>query len=118
MIDCLKKEQSSSQKDDGAVACALDPASFELLTEDTGTNEALSLQIHQALQMLPKKQRLVILRCYGFDHTPEPLNEISRTLSPKSPRPANAHYHHKKALLALREQLTSVFPQVTSGGVQ
>ncbi len=72
----------------------------------------------EAIEGLPEKQRMVIQRHYGFDSEPQSLNMISRSLTrkAKSDRPANAHYHSKRAHAALRSRLASLFPQYAMGG--
>ncbi|GCE06124.1 sigma-70 family RNA polymerase sigma factor [Dictyobacter aurantiacus] len=76
--------------------------------------------LYRAIEALPEKQRMVVRRCYelGLGDTPASLNEISRHFSPHSPRPANAHYHHRCALAKLRTLLASALPQYCVGGVQ
>lgn len=76
-----------------------------------------SVPLHQAIEALPEKQRSLILRYFGFTGTPVSLNQISRDFAPTSPRP-NATYHYRRALDALRQQLSDTFPQYAAGGAQ
>ncbi|GCF06870.1 sigma-70 family RNA polymerase sigma factor [Dictyobacter arantiisoli] len=69
---------------------------------DIRENEHAFAWLRAAIDALPEKQRLVMQCHYELGET---LNEISRRLSPSSPRPANAHYHHKRALHALHDVL-------------
>jgi RNA polymerase sigma factor (sigma-70 family) len=81
--------------------------------------EATFAFLRQAVAALPKKQRMVIERHYGFGQAPESLNGIKG--EPAQTRPCssmNAFYHHKKALTTLRTVLTPLFPQHTAGGEQ
>ncbi|GLV56317.1 hypothetical protein KDH_31580 [Dictyobacter sp. S3.2.2.5] len=82
-----------------------DTLSVEVRLEASKSLEEEYASLYSAIEALPEKQRLVVRRYYGLNDAPTPLNEISRMLSPKSPRPANAHYHNKCALAALRTLL-------------
>jgi len=128
MIDCIREIEASQEKgEEQSSLLGLDLSDYE------GTSsliDALSVEIHleapreadtaftllyQAIQTLPEKQRLVMLRHYGLGCAPEPLNIISRHLFPKSPR--NAHYHHKRALIVLERTLgPAFFTRAAAGG--
>jgi RNA polymerase sigma factor (sigma-70 family) len=81
--------------------------------------EATSAFLRQAVASLPRKQRMVIERHYGFGQVPESLNGIKDEPTQTRPRSSlNAFYHHQKALTTLRTVLTPLFPQHTAGGGQ
>lgn len=81
----------------------------ELLTlEDTSykpstQNEESYHLLYHAIHSLPSKQQSVILKFYGIGSCPESLNKISQTISSRSPK--LAHYHHKRALQVLKQQM-------------
>ena len=81
------------------------------------STSTLSASVQQAIETLPEKQRSLVLRYFGFAGTPVSLNQISRDFAPTSRRP-NCNYHYKRALEALRQQLSEAFPQYVTGGVQ
>lgn len=63
------------------------------------------LQIWQAIEALPEKQRMVVQRYFGFhEHSPESLNQISLLFS-SSPRTGSARRHYHQALNTLRQML-------------
>lgn len=72
--------------------------------------------LHKAIEALPEKQRLVIEQHYGFGYSPEPMNAISRSLSPHTPHPSTAYYYNRRALKALRRALLPFFPQYNAKG--
>ena len=97
----------------------------DILPDDLHTQRKIPnhvlIAIEQAIDALPSKQRLVIDRYFGFhEHAPIPLNEISRDLATvsSSRRHSNASYHYKRAIAALRQSLSEVFPQYTGGTQQ
>ncbi|GCF07324.1 RNA polymerase sigma factor [Dictyobacter arantiisoli] len=92
----------------------------ELRLEVPPTPEEIYADLYKAIETLPEKQRAIIRRCYtlGLGDTPITLNEMSRLLSPKSPRPANAHYYNKTALSALRTLLTPASAAYCVGGAK
>jgi len=132
MIDGIREREASQQQDKeqssllglDLSACEdtsslLDAIPVEIRLEPSRKADTAYTFLYQAILTLPEKQRLVMLRHYGLGCAPEPLNIISRSLSPRSPRPANAHYHHKRALLTLAQTLRPVFSLFKrSGGVQ
>ena len=120
MIDCIRKIEAS-QRDQDEVSSFSECIPTEIHTESSRKNEATYTPLYQAVQMLPEKQRLVILRHYGFGCAPEPLNTISRSISLKACASTrnNANYHHKRALTSLQQALGSAFPLLShAGGVQ
>jgi RNA polymerase sigma factor (sigma-70 family) len=130
MIDCMKEIKASQERNgehDGSLL-GLDLSDGE---DASSFIEAIPVEVrlasprdastaygalYQAIGALPEKQRFVMLLHYGLGCTPEPLNIISRRLSPKSPRPANAHYHHKRALIVLERTLGPAFFTRAAGG--
>jgi DNA-directed RNA polymerase specialized sigma24 family protein len=71
-------------------------------------------ELYQAIEQLPSKQREVILRQFGLHgHQPESVYAIGRSFSAQktSSRPRNAGYYKQRALLALRQALSSNFLQ-------
>ena len=72
--------------------------------------------LHKAIEALPEKQRIVIEQHYGFGYSPEPMNAISRSLSPHTPHPSTAYYYNRRALKALRRALLPFFPQYNPKG--
>jgi DNA-directed RNA polymerase specialized sigma24 family protein len=132
MIDCLKEIQASKARRGERDEALLDPPDGEdvspfiealpvevrlVPSRDAGTPYGA---LYQAIGALPEKQRFVMLRHYGLGCAPEPLNSISRRLSPQSPRPANAHYHHKRALVVLERVLGPALLHLSraAGGAQ
>jgi len=134
MIDCIKEikasQERNGERDSSLLGLDLsdgeDASSFiEAIPVEVrlvSPREASTAYgaLYQAIQALSEKQRLVMVRHYGFGCAPEPLNIISRSLSPKSPRPANAHYHHKRALIVLERMLGPALPLFSraAGGAQ
>ncbi len=133
MIDCIREIEASHKKSEGQSALLgldlsdcedtsslLDAIPVEVHLEAPHNINAAYALLYQAIGTLPEKQRLVMLRHYGLGCAPEPLNIISRSLSPKSPRPANAHYHHKRALAVLERTLAPALPLFSraAGGAQ
>lgn len=74
--------------------------------------------LEQAISVLPGKQRMVIERHFGLhEQKPRSLNQISRELSPHSPRSTIAHKRYKHAIEALRQALGGSFlPAQLVGG--
>jgi RNA polymerase sigma factor (sigma-70 family) len=132
MIDCLREREAPQEQDKeqssflclNLSACEdmsslLHALPGEIRLEQSRKADTAYAFLYQAIFTLPEKQRLVMLRHYGLGCAPEPLNSISRSLSPRSPRPANAHYHHKRALITLAQTLRPAFPLFKrAGGVQ
>jgi len=133
MIDCIREIEASQEKSEGQSALLgldlsdgedtsslLDAIPVEVHLESSRKTDTAYAVLYQAILTLPEKQRLVMLRHYGLGCAPESLNIISRSLSPKSPRPANAHYHHKRALVVLERMLAPALPLFShaAGGAQ
>ncbi len=129
MIDCIREIEASQEKGEGQsfllgldlsecedASSLIDALSVEIRLEAPREADTAYALLYQAIQALPEKQRLVMLRHYGLGCAPEPLNIISRRLSPKSPR--NAHYHHKRALIVLERTLGPAFFTRAAGGAQ
>ncbi len=92
----------------------------DVLAHEVRPAPCLETAVHalcQAIEALPEKQRLVIQRHYGLTTQPESLNRIGRSLAPHIQRPANAHYHNRRALAALRRQLTPLLPLLLGGAL-
>lgn len=82
----------------------------EVRLEPPHEGEQTYIPLYQAIATLPTLQRMVVQRYHGFDCAAESLTAISRSLvrrQPKTPHPANAHYHYKLALVKLRHALAS-----------
>jgi len=131
MVDCVngRGDAIKNHNDDIAIISLDQPDEDGISLADTLTFEVHLEEAHhplestfaslcEAIEGLPEKQRMVIQRHYGFDSEPQSLNMISRSLTrkAKSDRPANAHYHSKRAHAALRSRLASLFPQYAVGG--
>jgi DNA-directed RNA polymerase specialized sigma24 family protein len=75
----------------------------QTLEHTTPLEEATYAFLRQAVASLPKNQRVVIERHYGFEQAPQSLNALKQVTSSK--------YHHRKALTTLRQALAPQFPQ-------
>jgi RNA polymerase sigma factor (sigma-70 family) len=95
-------------------ACGEDGASLtdllstgQTLEHTSHLEDATYTFLRQAVASLPKNQRVVIERHYGFEQAPQSLNALKQVTSSK--------YHHRKALTTLRQALAPQFPQYAGG---
>ncbi len=84
----------------------------DLLPEQdtTSTPETHFLELHEVIETLSKKYKVVVRRHYGFDGPAESLNAISRSLAKPGTRKTNVAYDcHQKALQTMRRRLEHVY---------